>query len=47
MTEYSYVAEVAHPYYRQTLTSIIGAFWFIGAILASLITFGSQYIDSI
>ncbi|KAE9381859.1 hypothetical protein N431DRAFT_476620 [Stipitochalara longipes BDJ] len=41
-----YVAEVAHPKYRGSLTSLYGAFWYIGGIIASLVTFGSQYILS-
>lgn len=31
-----YVAEVAHPSYRARLTSLYGAFWYVGAILASI-----------
>ncbi|RDW57067.1 hypothetical protein BP6252_13882 [Coleophoma cylindrospora] len=40
----AYVAEVSHPRYRATLTCLYGSFWYIGGILASLVTFGSQYI---
>lgn len=41
-----YVAEISHPSYRARLTSLYGAFWYVGGILAALITFGSQYITT-
>ncbi|RDW64055.1 hypothetical protein BP5796_10557 [Coleophoma crateriformis] len=42
----AYVAEISHPAYRAELTSLYGAFWYVGGILAAVITFGSQYITS-
>jgi MFS family permease len=42
----SYVAEVSHPKYRATLTGLYGAFWYVGGILAAVVTYGSQYITT-
>lgn len=41
-----YVSEIAHPSYRAGLTGLYGAFWFVGALMAALVTFGTQYIES-
>lgn len=47
LTKYHrYVSEVSHPRYRAQLTSLYGAFWYVGGILAAVITFGSQYITT-
>jgi Sugar (and other) transporter len=37
---------VAHPNNRVMLTGLYGATWYVGGLLAALITYGSQYIDS-
>ena len=42
----SYVSEVAHPKNRVMLTGVYGATWYVGGLLAAVITYGTQYIDS-
>jgi MFS family permease len=42
----AYISEVAHPRHRVFLTGVYGATWYVGALLAAFITFGSQYIQS-
>ncbi|TGZ78769.1 general substrate transporter [Ascodesmis nigricans] len=38
----SYVAEMAHPAYRGTITAIYNSFWFMGSIPASWVTYGTS-----
>ncbi|KAF8476223.1 putative MFS lactose permease [Kalaharituber pfeilii] len=38
----SYVAEIAHPVYRGTLTAIYNSFWFIGSIPALWVSYGTN-----
>lgn len=42
----SYVAEMAHPAWRGTLTGLYNTFWFLGGIPATWVAFGAASIDS-
>jgi MFS family permease len=38
----SYVVEMAHPAWRGPITGVYNTFWFVGAIPASYITYGTN-----
>lgn len=40
----SYVAEMAHPAWRGTITGMYNTFWFVGGIPASWVLYGSERI---
>ncbi|PWW76466.1 general substrate transporter [Tuber magnatum] len=42
----SYVAEMAHPAWRGTLTGLYNTFWFVGGIPATWALYGTQHIES-
>ncbi|PLB44119.1 hexose transporter [Aspergillus steynii IBT 23096] len=42
----AYISETAHPRHRVMLTSICGAAWYVGSVMAAAITYGTQYIDN-
>lgn len=41
-----YVAEMAHPAWRGTLTGLYNCTWYIGSILASWVVYGCDYIPT-
>ncbi|KAL2074227.1 hypothetical protein VTL71DRAFT_8005 [Oculimacula yallundae] len=41
----TYVSEIAHPKWRGTLTGFYNCMWPLGAIIASLVVYGSTYMD--
>ncbi|PYH90755.1 hexose transporter [Aspergillus ellipticus CBS 707.79] len=42
----AYISETAHPRHRVMLTSICGAAWYVGSVMAAAITYGTQYLDT-
>ncbi|KAI1333152.1 general substrate transporter [Xylariaceae sp. FL0255] len=40
------LTEIAHPQHRARLTAVYNCLWNVGAIVVSLISFGTDYIDS-
>ncbi|KAI5804261.1 general substrate transporter [Peziza echinospora] len=42
----TYVAEMAHPAWRGPLTGLYNTFYFVGAIMAAWVMYGTQSIDS-
>lgn len=41
----SYVAEMAHPAWRGTLTGLYNTFWYVGGIPATWTVYGTQFIE--
>lgn len=42
-----YVAEMAHPKWRGTLTGLYNCTWYIGSIIASWVVYGCSYVDGL
>lgn len=42
----AYVAEIAHPAWRGTITGLYNTFWFIGSITATFTLYGTNKITS-
>lgn len=42
----SYVAEIAHPAWRGTITGLYNTFWFVGYIAAAFVIYGMNNIKS-
>jgi len=42
-----YVAEMAHPRWRGTLTGLYNCTWYIGSIIASWVVYGCAFIDNL